>query len=88
MTKKEMIEKVAADTGVSKATAQAMMESYESGLIETVKSDDTYRIVGFGTFSLGVRAERNGVNPATKEKIVIPAKKFVRFKTSSKFLKD
>lgn len=86
MTKKEMIEKVASDAGVSKAVAQTMVESYENGLISTVTNGDSYRISGLGTFSLGTRAARNGVNPSTKEKIVIPAKKFVKFKTSSKFL--
>ena len=86
MTKKQMIEKVAKDAGVSKAVAQSMVENYENSLIDTISSGDNYRIAGLGTFSLGVRAERNGVNPATKEKIVIPSKKFVKFKTSSKFL--
>ena len=88
MTKKEMIEKVAADAGVSKAVAQSMVESYENGLIDTVTNAGSYRISGLGTLSLGLRAERNGVNPATKEKIVIPAKKYVKFKTASTFLKD
>jgi len=38
------------------------------------------RLVGFGTFSVGTRAQREGRNPGTGAKIKIPAKKVVKFK--------
>ncbi|HOO92247.1 MAG TPA: HU family DNA-binding protein, partial [Opitutales bacterium] len=38
----------------------------------------------FGTFSVGQRAARTGVNPKTKAKIKIPAAKTVKFKAGSK----
>ena len=37
-------------------------------------------LLGFGTFSISERAERKGINPATKQEITIPAKKVVKFK--------
>ena len=37
-------------------------------------------MVGFGTFSVNERPAREGINPATKEKIQIAAKKVIKFK--------
>ncbi len=42
-------------------------------------------LVGFGTFSVKDRAARTGINPLTKEKIKIPAKKALSFKASKSF---
>ena len=44
-------------------------------------------VIGFGKFETKERAERNGVNPATQEKIIIPASIVAKFKPS-KALKD
>ena len=51
------------------------------------KEDGVVDIYGFGKFSLSERAARMGLNPATGEKIEIPASKAVKFK-ASKSLKD
>ena len=37
-------------------------------------------LVGFGTFAVAERKERNGINPATKAAIKIAAKKVAKFK--------
>ena len=44
---------------------------------------DKVALVGFGTFSVNEKGERTGINPATKEKITIPAKKVVKFKAGA-----
>ena len=41
------------------------------------------QLVGFGTFEVNERPERQGVNPATGEKITIAAKKVVKFKAGA-----
>jgi DNA-binding protein HU-beta len=41
---------------------------------------DKITLVGFGTFSVGERSQREGRNPRTGEKIKIPASKVVKFK--------
>lgn len=43
------------------------------------------QLIGFGTFSVKERAERDGHNPATGEKIRIPASKVVGFKAGKDF---
>ena len=44
-------------------------------------------IPGFGKFSVVTRKARTGLNPQTKKKIKIPAKKVPKF-TGAKALKD
>ncbi|MBQ1936475.1 MAG: HU family DNA-binding protein, partial [Bacteroidales bacterium] len=44
------------------------------------KANDKITLVGFGTFSVAERGERQGINPATQQPITIPAKKSAKFK--------
>ena len=44
---------------------------------------DKVALVGFGTFSVNERPAREGINPATKEKITIAAKKVAKFKAGA-----
>ena len=56
-------------------------------MAETLKNGGKVDISGFGKFEVKTRAERIGINPATKEKITVPASKAPGFK-ASKSLKD
>jgi nucleoid DNA-binding protein len=49
---------------------------------------DNFLLDSFGTFKVVERKGRNGVNPRTQEKLVIPAKKTVRFAVSPNFKKQ
>lgn len=55
-----------------------------NGLIEIIQENmakgDNVQLIGFGTFSVTERAEREGRNPATGESMTIPAKRVVKFK--------
>ncbi len=82
MTKQELIEKVAA-TGISKAQAKAALEAALDGIKESIVKEGKMQLLGFGTFSVNERPAREGINPATKEKIQIAAKKVVKFKVAS-----
>lgn len=71
-------------------TKSAGMEAVETVFTEIAKAlaeDNTVEISGFGKFEVTERSARTGINPATKEKIEIPASKSVKFKPS-KALKD
>lgn len=82
MTKQELIDKVAA-TGISKAQAKAALEAALDGIKESIVKEGKMQLIGFGTFSVNERPAREGINPATKEKIQIAAKKVVKFKVAS-----
>jgi DNA-binding protein HU-beta len=83
MNKTELINAVAAESGLSKADSKKAVEAFASSIASTLKKGDKVALVGFGTFSVSDRAERKGINPATKEAITIPAKKVVKFKAGA-----
>ena len=54
-----------------------------SSIAEALKAGDKMALVGFGTFSVAERPERQGINPATKAPITIAAKKVAKFKAGA-----
>jgi len=84
MTKAELVAKIADGAGVTKTTAEKALDSFVSAVSGALMKGDKITLVGFGTFEVTERAEREGRNPRTGEKIVIPASKVVRFKPGSK----
>jgi DNA-binding protein HU-beta len=88
MTKVQLIEQMANDAGISKAEAGKALNSIFNGIGEAVKEKDgKIRLTGFGTFSNVYRKARQGVNPATGEKINIDARHAVKFQ-AGKTLKE
>lgn len=83
MNKNELINAMAEKANITKAQAKDALEAFLSTTTEALKKDDKVTLIGFGTFSTSMRAEREGLNPQTKQKITIPAKKIVKFKVGS-----
>jgi DNA-binding protein HU-beta len=87
MSKAELVEKIAAQAKLTKVDAERAVNSFINVVISTLKSGEDVTLVGFGTFTTGDRAARQGRNPQTGKTITIPAKKVVKFKPG-KALKD
>ena len=87
VNKTELIEYIAKDADISKATATRAVESAIEAVKKTLKRGGTVSLVGFGTFSVGKRAARTGRNPRTGESIRIKAAKVPKFRPG-KALKD
>ena len=83
MNKTELIEKIAAGSGLSKDASKKALEATIVALKDALKAGDKISLVGFGTFSVGERPAREGINPLTKEKIHIDAKKVIKFKSGA-----
>ena len=83
MNKTELIDKIAAGAGISKADAKKALDATTNALTEALVAGDKIQLVGFGTFSVSERPAREGINPATKEKIQIAAKKVAKFKAGA-----
>ena len=64
MNKSQMIDAVAADSGLSKTDSSRAVESLLDTVSRTLKKGDEVIITGFGKFSVVKRAARQGVNPA------------------------
>ncbi len=80
MTKAELAAKVANETGLTKAQAEKAVDGFVSAVSGALEAGDSVTLVSFGTFTIGSRAQREGRNPRTGEKIEIPASKVVKFK--------
>ncbi len=83
MNKTEFIAAVAEKAGMTKVDAKSAVDAVVSVVAEQMKKGEKIAILGFGTFSVSERAKREGVNPRTKSKIVIPARKVVKFKAGA-----
>ena len=59
------------------------LDATVNALKEALIAGDKIQLVGFGTFSVNERPAREGINPATKEKIQIAAKKVAKFKAGA-----
>lgn len=82
MTKSDLIDTIAADTGLTKADVDRVLRGYERGITDALKLGQEVRLAGFGTFSRQDRPASEGRNPRTGEKIAIAAKRVVKFKPS------
>jgi DNA-binding protein HU-beta len=80
MNKTELVEKIAAGAGLSKVDSKKALEATIAAIKDALVAGDKVALVGFGTFSVSERPAREGINPATKQKISIAAKKVAKFK--------
>ncbi|HMD52422.1 MAG TPA: HU family DNA-binding protein [Solirubrobacteraceae bacterium] len=79
MNKSQLVEAVAADSGLTKADSSRAIESFIDTVTRTLKKGDEVSITGFGKFTVVNRAARQGVNPRTGEKVKIKASKAPKF---------
>jgi DNA-binding protein HU-beta len=79
MNKQELIDAIAEKSDLSKADAKRALEAFTECVTTQLKKGNTIRLIGFGTFSVKKRKARKGVNPQTKERINIKARKVPHF---------
>ncbi len=84
MTKQELIETLAKDTQMSKRQVEHVLMSFVSIVGRTIKGGNKVSVTGFGTFDLGKRAARRGVNPQTGAEIRIPEMPMPRFRAGKR----
>jgi len=83
MTKSEFVAKLAQAGKISKKQAGQVFVTFVDTITASLKKGDRIALPGLGSFSV-VRSEaRKGRNPRTGAEIKIPARKAVKFSTSS-----
>lgn len=87
MNKTELVAAMAEETQVSKKDIEAVLKSFVDVVTAELKKGGKIQLVGFGTFEVSERAEREGRNPQTGESMTISASKSPKFK-AGKALKD
>ena len=84
MTKSDLIDALAADTGLTKADGDRFLKSFTSNVEKALKRGDSLTLIGFGTFSVSHRAAHTGRNPQNPSQVInIPASKSAKFKAGS-----
>ena len=83
MNKTELVNAIAEKANLSKADAKNALDAALNAITDALAANDKVALLGFGTFAVAEKGERTGLNPRTKEKIVIPARKAVKFKAGA-----
>ena len=87
MNKTELIAAMAENADLSRKDAEAALKAFVEVVTDAMKKDDKVQVVGFGTFEVAKRGEREGRNPQTGESMTIKASRNPKFK-AGKALKD
>ncbi len=84
MTKQRLVETLSDETGMTKKQVESFIYKFVNVVERTVSRGEKVSITGFGTFDLGKRAARRGVNPQTGEEIHIPEMPMPRFRAGKR----
>lgn len=80
MNRSELVDLVAEKAEISKKDSDKVLNAVLESITESLAKGDKVQLVGFGTFEVRSRKEREGRNPATGEKITVKAQKAPAFK--------
>ncbi|MGC8865138.1 MAG: HU family DNA-binding protein [Bacteroidales bacterium] len=87
MNKAELINAIAANSGLSKAASKKALDATVAAITDALKKGEKVSLIGFGTFGVAKRSARTGRNPKTQQVMQIPAKAVVKFKPGSELSK-
>lgn len=87
MNKTELVNEIAEKAGLNKVAAKSALDACLEAMGDALASGDKVQLIGFGTFTVVEKPERTGINPQTKEKITIAARKTVKFKPAAELVK-
>lgn len=80
MRKQDLIKEVASRSNQPESISGAVINATFDAIRDSLASGQEVTITGFGSFRITERAAREGRNPQTREKIVIPAGKSPSFR--------
>lgn len=85
MNNKEFISELSSKTGYSTKEVTQLNNKLVSLITSELSDENQIGIVGFGTFEVKKKLERVVVNPATKQRMLVPPKMVVSFKPNTGF---
>jgi DNA-binding protein HU-beta len=87
MNKTDLINEIAAESGLTKADSKRALDACVKAIMKALSRNKDVTLVGFGTFTVTKRSARKGRNPQTGKEINIPARKVPKFRVG-KALKE
>ena len=88
MNKSELIGSLSEETTFSKKDVARVLDSFTRIVVRELKRGEKVSITGFGSFALSYRPSRRGINPATKERINLPAVSVPKFKAGKRLREE
>ncbi len=85
MNKAELVSAMAEQAGIKKGDAEKALKAFVDVVTDEMKKGGKVQLVGFGTFEVSERGEREGRNPQTGESMQISASKTPKFKAGKAF---
>ena len=85
MTKQEIVAKISKQTGVDKATALNVVESFMDQVKTALSEEENVYLRGFGSFILKKRAEKTARNITQNTTMIIPEHNIPAFKPAKVF---
>ena len=82
MNKTELLKQVSKYSKLSSKDCNACLQALLQVITQTLQRGEIISIAKFGKFYTHYRAERQGINPQTGQKIIIAAQNLPRFKPS------
>lgn len=80
ITKKELVNRISDQTGQTKVVVKDILQKFLDEIIDELAHGNRLEFREFGVFEVRERATRVAQNPRTLEKVVVPAKRVVKFK--------
>lgn len=85
MNKKDLVEKIAVEQGVSKARAEEVVNAVFSTIVDELKAGEQVKIPGFGNFVVKTRKQRTAVIPNSNKKVIVPSYRVAGFRPAKNF---
>jgi len=79
-TKKELVNRIAAELGEKKVLVKDVIQRFLDAIIDELAQGRRLEFREFGVFEVRERAARMAQNPRTLDKVQVPAKRVVKFK--------
>jgi integration host factor subunit beta len=80
ITKKELVDRIAEETGITQFTVRSIIQCCLDEIISELTNNNRLEFRDFGIFEVREAAPRTAQNPKTLEKIEVPAKRVAKFK--------
>lgn len=85
MTKADIINEIAATTGVAKRDVSVTVEAFMKVIRDTMCEEENVYLRGFGTFVVKKRAEKTARNISKNTTLTVPAHNYPGFKPAKSF---
>ena len=86
MNKNELVAKMSELSELTKVDTTKALDAFIKAVMDTVKSKEQVRLVGFGSFYSLARKASEGFNPSTRAKIKIAASNRPKFRAGKQFI--